>query len=174
MSDAFTVMSQPLVERVRAALTQGDDKAAGQALEELLALFTRLGRREIGTLEEQNAYIVPRHLGLLPPVLQSLGVRPEQLPEPAGRRPAATPSPPLEATRITGDFLAHLRGRDRQDSTERFTVAYRPQDNMVLNGVPQPYAVVDTQDNNLPVSWCEYHDWAETMADMANRMRRAS
>lgn len=100
-------------------------------------------------------------------------MRPGQLPEPAGRRPAATPPPPLDATRVTGDF-AHLGGRKDEDKPARFAVAYRPQDNMVLNGVPQPFAIVDTHEGNLPVSWCECRDWAEAMADMANRMRRST
>ncbi|MER7952001.1 hypothetical protein ABTY59_31885 [Streptomyces sp. NPDC096079] len=178
MSVPFTEMSDPLVERVRAAREHGDDTAARQALKELLALYARLGERLVGTVEEQNEYIVPRHLGFLPAVLQSLGVRSGDFPEPPGRRRPPSPPPALDVERIADRFALIGNGRGSEDQGEdapgRFDVAYRPQDNVVVGGVPQNFAVIDTEGSNLPVAWYECRDWAEAIAAMANSIRRAA
>lgn len=58
---------------------------AGQALEELLVANVRLRSRQSGTVGEQNDHIVSRHLGYLPEVLQSLVVKPGDLPMPPDR-----------------------------------------------------------------------------------------
>ncbi|QFG13286.1 hypothetical protein SEA_GILGAMESH_94 [Streptomyces phage Gilgamesh] len=169
MSDSFTVTAGPLFEEVQRARGQGDERAARRALEELLALYVRLGQRELGTLEEQNDYIVARHLGYLPEVLQRLGVRPQDLPEPPGRRrPAATPPAGVDTSRIAERLAALAASQD--DPPERFGVEYRPQDDVVLQGRLQPFAVVDTEEG-LPVSWYDSRDAAETIAGVANRMR---
>lgn len=169
MSDSFAVTSGPLIEQIRTARARGDEDTARQALEELLALYARLGNRELGTVEEQNDYIVPRHLGYLPQVLQDLGVKPNDLPEPPGRR---RPAPPPADTARIAERLAHLGGPDDEEQRERFDVAYRPQDNVVLRGRLQPFAVIDTEEQNLPVSWYDSRDSAEEIAGTANRMRR--
>ncbi|MEU9354964.1 hypothetical protein AB0D65_29215 [Streptomyces griseoloalbus] len=169
MSDSFAVTAGPLFKQIRRARGIGDEHAARQALEELLALYVRLGRRELGTLEEQNDYIVARHLGYLPEALQELDVMPEDLPEPPGRRrPAPTPPAGVDTSRIA-ERLAHLASRG-DEPHERFGVEYRPQDDVVLQGRLQPFAIVDTEEG-LPVSWYDSRDAAETIAGVANRMR---
>ncbi|MFJ4880096.1 hypothetical protein ACIP93_33480 [Streptomyces sp. NPDC088745] len=176
MSDSFAKTSGLLIEQIRTARARGDEDTARSALGELLARYVQLGRRELGTIEEQNGYIVPRHLGYLPQVLQELGVTPDDLPEPPGRRRPAPPPPAAgptaaDAARIAEHF-AHLGGPDSQEPQERFDVAYRPQDNVVICGRLQPFAVVDTEEHHLPVSWYDSRDAAETIAGVANRMRR--
>ncbi|NML55209.1 hypothetical protein HHL19_35205 [Streptomyces sp. R302] len=166
----FTQESSVLVARIHAARARNDETAAAQALRELLTLYTRLGTRNVGTPEEQNAYIFPRFLGVLPQVLRGLGVRPEDLPEPPGRRRPAPPA--ADTARILGR-LARLRPEDDDRPAGRYRAAYRPQDNVVVAGRLQPYAIVDTHDRDLPVAWYETLDVAETMADTANRMRSA-
>jgi hypothetical protein len=170
VSDSFATVSGPLVERIRTARARRDEHTAAAALEELLGLYVRLGNRELGTLQEQNDYIVARHLGYLPEVLQELQVNPADLPEPPGRRrPAPTPPAGIDVSGIARR-LAHLGGHD--EPVERFGVEYRPQDNVVLRGRLQPFAVVDTEDHNLPVSWYDNRDDAESIAGTASRLRR--
>ncbi|MFK0159095.1 hypothetical protein ACIQVK_44375 [Streptomyces sp. NPDC090493] len=171
MSDSFAVTSGPLIEQIRTARARGDGRAAAAALEELLALYVRLGNRELGTVQEQNDYIVARHLGYVPDVLQDLDVKPDALPEPPGRRrPAPTPPAGVDTSRII-ERLAHLGGPD-EDPAERFGVEYRPQDNVVLHGRLQPFAIVDTEEHHLPVSWYDNRNDAEEIAGVVNRMRR--
>ncbi|MER6616382.1 hypothetical protein [Streptomyces xantholiticus] len=175
MSDSFAVTSGPLIEQIRAARARGDEDIARQALEELLALYARLGNRELGTVKEQNEYIVPRYLGYLPEVLQELGVKPNDLPEPPGRRRPAPPAPPAAAAADTvriAERFAYLGGPEGEEQRKRFDVAYRPQDNVVLKGRLQPFAVIDTEEHGLPVSWYDSRDSAEEIAGTANRMRR--
>ncbi|SEE83630.1 hypothetical protein SAMN05216483_6717 [Streptomyces sp. 2131.1] len=171
MSDSFAAVAGPLTEQIRTARAGRDERAAAAALEELLALYVRLGNRELGTLQEQNDYIVARHLGYLPQALQDLGVKPDDLPEPPGRRrPRPTSPTGVDVSRIL-ERLANLGGRDGEPA-ERFGVEYRPYDNVVLHGRLQPFAVVDTEEHNLPVSWYENRDDAETVAGTASRLRR--
>ncbi|MFI7415249.1 hypothetical protein ACIBU0_42115 [Streptomyces sp. NPDC049627] len=171
MSDSFAAVTGPLIEQIRTARARGDVFTAEAVLEELLALYVRLGNRELGTLQEQNDYIVARHLGYLPQVLQDLDVKPDALPEPPGRRrPAPTPPAGVDVTRIA-ERLAHLGGRD-EEPAERFGVEYRPQDNVVLDGRLQPFAIVDADEQGLPVSWYRSRGDAELIAGVANRLRR--
>lgn len=173
MSDSFAAVTGPLIEQIRSARGRRDEPAAAAALEELLALYVRLGNRELGTLQEQNDYIVARHLGYLPQVLQDLDVKVGDLPEPPGRRrPPPTPPAGVDVSSIAAR-LAHLGGRDDDEPAERFGVEYRPHDNVVLHGRLQPFAVVDTEDHNLPVSWYDNRDDAEAIAGTASRLRRA-
>lgn len=172
MSDSFAAVAGPLIEQIRTARSRGDELTAAAALRELLALYVRLGKRELGTLQEQNSYIVARHLGYLPRPLQDLGVTVDALPEPPGRRrPAPTPPAGVDVSRIA-ERLAHVGGRDDEEPPDRFGVEYRPHDNVVLRGRLQPFAVVDTDDHGLPVAWYDSRDDAEEIAGIANRMRR--
>ncbi|MFF8696283.1 hypothetical protein ACF08W_29130 [Streptomyces sp. NPDC015144] len=173
MSDPFAAVTGLLTEQIRTARARGNTPAAAAALEKLLTMYVRLGTRELGTLQEQNDYIVARHLGYLPQALQDLGVTAEDLPEPPGRRRPLPPPPAgVNVSRIV-ERLAHLGGRDNDEPAERFGVEYRPHDNVVLHGRLQPFAVVDTEEHNLPVSWYENRDDAETVAGTASRLRRA-
>ncbi|MFB8120617.1 hypothetical protein ACFQ6U_13515 [Streptomyces sp. NPDC056465] len=171
MSDSFAATYAPLVEQIRAARQQGDKHAEELALEVLLQGYVRLGHRELGTVEEQNQYIVSRHMCIMPKTLQELGVTPADLPPPpTGRRP--TPPPPAtEAnTAHLAELFAHIGSDDIPE--DRFTVAYRPEDGMVYKGKPAPFAVVDGHDG-LPVGWYTDRDWAETTAGTASRLRSA-
>jgi hypothetical protein len=168
VSDPFAVPACRLFHEIHRARAGGETRAAAAALEELLALYVQLGKRELGTLPEQNEYIVARHLGFVPEALQDLGVTAEDLPEPPGRR-RPTPNPPAGVdTSEIAERLAHLGGRGRP---ERYGVAYRPQDNVVRKGRLQPFAVVDTAEHGLPVAWYDTSEWAEVVADTANRLR---
>jgi hypothetical protein len=172
VSDSFTATYAPLVEQVRAARDQGDERAERLVLEQLIKAYVRLGNRELGTAEEQRDYIIARHLGYLPEALQELGVHPDKVPMPPGRRsPAPPPAAPTDsgATRIAERF-AQLGGHD--EPTDRFIVHERPQDGMFCKGRPAPFAVVDTHDG-LPVSWHPDRDWAEYTAETASRLRRS-
>jgi hypothetical protein len=172
VSDPFAVLADPLFQQIDQARAAGDECAAAAALEELLALYVRLGRRELGTLPEQTDYIVARHLGFVPEALQRLGVTPADLPEPPGRRrPPPPPSAPavVDTTEIAERF-ARI-GAAGDGPTERFGVAFRPQDNVVRKGRLQPFAVVDTDEDGLPVAWYDTSEWAEVVADTANRLR---
>ncbi|MFJ4085000.1 hypothetical protein ACIP2Z_39405 [Streptomyces iakyrus] len=171
MSDSLAALTGPLIEQIRIARGRRDERAAAAALEELLALYVRLGNRELGTLEEQNDYIVARHLGYLPQVLQDLDVKVDDLPEPPGRRrPPPTPPAGVDVSSIAAR-LAHLGGRDDEPPAERFGVEYRPQDNVVLHGRLQPFAIVDADEHGMPVSWYDSRGDAEEIAGVANRMR---
>ncbi|MFD9394969.1 hypothetical protein ACFWBB_30855 [Streptomyces sp. NPDC060000] len=171
MSDSFAATSGPLIEQIRIARSRGDERTAAAALEELVALYVRLGNRELGTVQEQNDYIVARHLGYVPDILQELDVKPSDLPEPPGRR-RPTPTPPAGVdTSLIAERLAHIGGPD-DEPPERFGVEYRPQDNVVLHGRLQPFAVVDTEERRLPVSWYDNRGDAEEIAGVVNRMRR--
>ncbi|MEU6756079.1 hypothetical protein [Streptomyces sp. NPDC046685] len=183
MSDSFAARYEPLIILIRAARAAGDSTAERAARGRLIDAYGRLGRREIGSTDEQNSYIVSRCLGVLPAVLQELGVQPDELPMPETRRsptPPAASAPPQpansafsgeDAARI-GDYFAHIGGPD-DEPTDRFAVHDRPDDNMRHLGRPLPFAVVDTHDN-LPVGWYADRDLAETMADAASRLRKAS
>lgn len=172
MSDSFAAVTGPLIEQIRTARTRGDELTASAVLRELLALYVRLGNRELGTLQEQNDYIIARHLGYLPQALQELDVKADDLPEPPGRRRApSTPPAGVDVSRIA-ERLAHLGGRD-EEPAERFGVEYRPQDNVVLDGRLQAFAIVDADERGLPVSWYYSRGDAELIAGVANRMRRS-
>jgi hypothetical protein len=171
VSDSFATAYAPLVEQIRAAREQGDERAEHLVLEQLLKAYVRLGNRELGTVDEQNQYIVARHLGALPEALQELGLKPDDVPMPPGRR--RPPPPPQtaaveDAARI-GERFAHL-GPDDDEPEDRFTVDVRPQDGMRYEGRPAPFAVVDTHDG-LPVAWYPERHWAETTANTANLLR---
>ncbi|MEU2968981.1 hypothetical protein ABZ687_28890 [Streptomyces ardesiacus] len=165
MSDPLASTVSTLVQQIRWARAIGDKVAADQALEELLTLYVRLGKRELGTLEEQNGYIVARHLGYLPTALRELGVRPEDLPEPPGRRP---PPPSADTERIA-EHLAHISGPG-DEPQDRFVVRYRPEDNKRFRGRLCPWAIVDSDDDK-PVAWYYDQDFAEMTAEEASRLR---
>lgn len=170
MSDFATAYAL-LVEQIRAAREQGDERAERLILEQLLKAYARLGNRELGTVDEQNEYIVARHMGALPDVLQELGLKPDEVPMPPGRRPPPPPqTPDCEDVARIGEHFAHL-GPDDDEPEDRFTVHLRPQDGMRYEGRLAPFAVVDTHDG-LPVAWCTDHGWAEYTASMASRLRR--
>jgi hypothetical protein len=175
VSDSFAAKYAPLIDVIRAARERGDEGAAGLALQELLAAYTRLGNREIGTVDEQNAYIVARRLGALPEALADLGVREEDLPMPSRGRPSPPPAADAAAAvrGAVAERFAHIGGPGDEDLPERFSVAYRPEDNVRLQGRLQPFAVIDNEDG-LPVSWYETRDHAETIAGTASRLRSAS
>lgn len=171
MSDTFAATYAPLVEQIRTARQQGDKHAEDLALDILLQGYVRLGHRELGTVQEQNEYIVARHMGIMPKALQELGVRPEDLPAPpASRRTAPPPPAPDDSTAHIAELFAHVGGDDIPE--DRFTVAYRPEDGMVYQGQPAPFAVVDSHDG-LPVGWYPDRDWAESTAGTASRLRSA-
>lgn len=169
MSVPFAGPAAPLFQQIRQARAAGDERAAAAALEELLALYASLGRRERGTVEEQNQYIVGRHLGHVPEALQDLGIKPQDLPEPPGRRRPLPPPAAAERAAVAERFARLDRSAD--EPPRRFDVVFRPQDNVVRAEVPQPYAVVDTHEHGLPVAWFDTSDWAEVVADTANRLR---
>ncbi|MFF9901200.1 hypothetical protein [Streptomyces longispororuber] len=180
MSDSFTTTYAPLVAQIRTAREQRNARAEHLALEVLINAYVRLGRRELGTVHEQNAYIVARHLGHLPEELQSLGVRPQDVPMPPRRRSPSPAPPPADAragaaaaaAERVAEHLAHLTAPD-DEPAERFTVEERPQDGMLHRGRAAPYAVVDRHDG-LPVAWYPDPDWAEYTASMASRLRHSS
>ncbi|MGW0033059.1 hypothetical protein ACWDXD_24985 [Streptomyces sp. NPDC003314] len=163
----FTARTTQLAAQIRAARARDDEPTAARALTELLALYVQLGRREIGTAEEQNDYILPRHFGSLPLVLRELGLELSDLPEPPGRRPAPAPDEVL--------YIAH-RVPDPDDPAQapgcrRFAVDYRPQENVVIDGKRRPYAVVDTEDHHRSTSWHTTLTAAQSTAATANRIR---
>ncbi|MER6109267.1 hypothetical protein [Streptomyces hirsutus] len=167
MLDSFAAKNAPLVALIKAARAAGDDTSARVALAELILAYTRLGNREAGTIEEQNAYIVARRLGALPTALVELGVSEADLPMGAVRRP---PAASCRHEGIAEHFL-HVRGRDEEEPPGRFAVEHRPQDNMRYQGRLQPFALIDRTDG-LPVAWYDNRDRAEMIADAAGRLRR--
>ncbi|CAM5234755.1 hypothetical protein [Streptomyces griseomycini] len=168
MPNSFATLYGPLVGLIYGARARGDEETAQEALAELLEGYARLERCEIGTVDEQNEYIITRNLGALPEVLEDLGVTPDRLPPPAGRR-SPTPPAAVDTARLAEHF-ARLVGDARPEA--RFTVDERPQDGMRYQGRPAPYAVVDRTDG-LPVAWYPDRDWASVVADTASRLRRA-
>ncbi|MFE1206356.1 hypothetical protein ACFW5V_32235 [Streptomyces sp. NPDC058762] len=166
MSDSFAVTAGPLIERIRWARAIGDHRTEHRALEELLTLYVRLGNREVGTLKEQNEYIVARHLGYIPDALQELGVGPADLPEPPGRRPSP---PPADPARIA-EHLAHVGSPGNDEPRDRYVVRYRPEDNKRYKGRLCPWTVVD-RDDGKPVAWYFDQDFAEMTAEEASRLR---
>ncbi|MFE6639502.1 hypothetical protein ACFVFT_38690 [Streptomyces tendae] len=165
MSDPLASTVSRLIKQIRWARAIGHEAAARQAIEELLALYVRLGKRELGTVEEQNDYIVARHLGYLPGPLRELGVIPADLPEPPGRR--RPPPPPADPARIA-EHLAHTGPDD--ESQDRFVVRHRPEDNKRFKGRLCPWAIID-RDDGKPVAWYYDRDFAEMAAEDASRMR---
>ncbi|MGV9509402.1 hypothetical protein ACWDQZ_27755 [Streptomyces tendae] len=172
MSDSFAAKNAPLIDVIRAARDQGDERAAGLALQELLAAYARLGNRQAGTVDEQNAYIVARRLGSLPEALVDLGVREEDLPMPSRGRPSPPPPAAPAATHAdVAERFAHIGGRDEDDPPPgRFVVQYRPEDNKRYKGKLCPWAIVD-RDDGKPVAWYYDQDFAELTADSANSLR---
>ncbi|CAL9326784.1 hypothetical protein [Streptomyces sp. SudanB91_2054] len=168
MSDSFAAKNAPLIDAIRAARAAGDERSAGLALQELLAAYTRLGNREAGTVDEQNAYIVARRLGSLPEVLVNLGVRGEDLPMPSRGRPSP---PPTAAHAGVAERFAHIGGRSEDDDPPgRFVVRYRPEDNKRYKGKLCPWTIVDREDGK-PVAWYYDRDFADLTADSANHLR---
>lgn len=178
MSDSFTARYEPLISMLRAARAAGHEPAALQARGRLIDAYARLGRRETGTTEEQNRYIVGRRLGALPSDLVDVGIRADELPMPEARSSPALPEQradstwPSEDLARIADRFAHVGGQDEQPP-ERYAVHDRPDDNMRHLGQRLPFAVVDTHDN-LPVGWYADRDLAETIAGTASRLRTAS
>ncbi|MET9776112.1 hypothetical protein ABZ023_17960 [Streptomyces sp. NPDC006367] len=175
MSDSFAAKNAPLLDAVRAARAAGDERAAGLALQELLAAYTRLGNREAGTCDEQNAYIIARRLGTLPEVLVELGVREGDLPmPPRGGRPSP-PTPPAAAAAVhesIAERFARIGGRAEDDAPPaRFVVRHRPEDNKRFQGRLCPWAIVDLEDGK-PVAWYYDRDFAELTADGASSLRK--
>ncbi|MFF0698413.1 hypothetical protein ACFYU4_37985 [Streptomyces tendae] len=168
MSDSFAAKNAPLIDAIRAARDEGDVRAAGLALRELLAAYARLANREAGTVDEQNAYIVARRLGSLPETLVELGVREEDLPMPSRGRPSP---PPAAVHADVAERFAHIGGRDENDAPPgRFVVHYRPEDNKRYKGRLCPWAIVD-RDDGKPVAWYFDQDFADLTADSANSLR---
>ncbi|MFI6142355.1 hypothetical protein ACIBCC_29715 [Streptomyces griseus] len=173
--ESFAARNAALIRQVASARRQGDRRAAEKALQELLTRYTRLGERQVGTDEEQNAYIVARRLGSLPPELTDLGVTDNDLPPPSSRRAPTPPPAAAEAEQPPAvRRFTRIRADDRDSEQDpRYQVDYRPQDNMRLKGRLLPYAVVDQRDG-LPVGWYPDNDWADWIADTVSRMRQAS
>ncbi|MGY4935825.1 hypothetical protein ACWD7T_32955 [Streptomyces sp. 900116325] len=172
MSDSFiAAYAHPLAEQIRAARDQGDECAERLVLEQLLNAYARLGNRELGTVDEQNEYIVARHLGALPEAMRELGLTPDDVPMPPGRRrpPPPPQAPAVEDAARIGDRFAHL-GPDDDEPEDRFTVDVRTQDGMRYEGRAAPFAIVDTHDG-LPVAWYTERHVAESMANTANLLR---
>ncbi|MGW2496163.1 hypothetical protein ACWCV2_16895 [Streptomyces pseudogriseolus] len=170
MPDSFAAKNASLIARVQRAREAGDTRAERTALEELLEAYTRLGNRETGTVDEQNAYIVGRRLGALPEVLTELGVTAADLPITAPRRPTLPPAPSPTHDSVAERF-AHIGGPDDGEPPARFVVEHRPQDNKRYKGRLCPWAIVDTADQ-LPVGWYYDRDFAELTADAVSRLRQ--
>ncbi|MFB6629919.1 hypothetical protein ACFCWY_08495 [Streptomyces sp. NPDC056362] len=164
----FTVTTRLLVERIRAARARDDVQTAARTLEELLYLYTQLGRRQIGTAEEQDNYILPWHFGSVPPLLREIGVALSDLPEPPGRRRPVVP----QAEEVV--YIAQRVDRDGPDEERqcrRFDVEHRPWENVVIDGRRRPYAVIDTDDGARSTSWHTTLTAAQETAAAANRIR---
>ncbi|OEJ21018.1 hypothetical protein [Streptomyces subrutilus] len=180
MTDSFAGQYLQVFDRIRAARADGDQPAERQATAELLDAYRRLGRREAGTVDEQNAFIIARSLGVLPGELQDLGIRPDELPLDDRRSVPAPPPDPEPFSReqhhlegSVADRFAHIGGPDEEEPEPRYAVDERPQDNIRHHGKLLPFAVVDTTDG-LPVGWYDDRDLAETIADSISRLREAS
>ncbi|MET8717448.1 hypothetical protein ABZV52_30230 [Streptomyces sp. NPDC004735] len=172
MHDSFAAKHASLIAAIRTARHSGDERTAGLALQELLAAYARLANRQAGTVDEQNAYIVARRLGSIPDALADLGVQEADAPMPATRRAAAPPpESSAEAEARIAERFAHIG--EAADPEDHFTVEYRPQDDMRLNGRPAPYAIIATYDG-LPVAWYPERDWADTIAGTASRLRHSA
>ncbi|MGW2550012.1 hypothetical protein [Streptomyces sp. NPDC001635] len=171
LEDSFASKNSPLFDLVRAARLSGDAGAEHQALEELLGAYTRLGNRQTGSVDEQNAYIVARRLGSLPDALVDLGVREEDLPMPAARRPSPPPAQPADAEARVAERFAHVGGPG-EETVARYVVRFRPEDNKRYKGRLCPWAVIDTTDG-LPVGWYYDRDFADLVADDISRLREA-
>lgn len=170
MPDSFSTRNASLIARVQAARDAGDARAERAALEELLEAYIRLGNREAGTVDEQNAYIVGRRLGALPEALTELGVTAADLPIASPRRPSPPPEPSPTHDSVAERF-AHIGGPDDDEPPARFVVEHRPQDDKRYKGRLCPWAIVDTTDQ-LPVGWYHDRDFAELTADAVNRLRQ--
>lgn len=178
MTNSFTSQYMHVYDRIQAARADGDRPTEDKATAELLQVYSSLGNRQAGTVDEQNAYIIARSLGVLPGPLLELGISPDALPL-SGTRQAAPP-PTAEAPRAplpldgnVADRFAHIGGPDDEEPEPRYTVDDRPQDNMRHHGQLLRYAVIDTSDG-LPVSWYSDRDLADTIADSISRLRKAS
>ncbi|MEV7512108.1 hypothetical protein AB0O57_29545 [Streptomyces sp. NPDC091201] len=172
MTDSFAEQYMHVIHRIRDARERGDRPAERAAAAELIEAYARLGNRQAGTLEEQNAFIIGRSLGCLPGTLRELGINADELP-PADRRtnPAPPPAPPSNhRLDDVADRFAHIGGPDDDEPEPRYTVADRPHDNMRHHGTLLRFAVIDTTDG-LPVAWYSDRDLAETIADSISRLR---
>lgn len=176
MTDSFAGQYMHVIDRIRAARAKGDRPAEQEASAELREAYIRLGNRETGTLEEQNAYIIARSLGCLPDELRDLGITPDELPLSSVRSVPSPPptQPPSPVARHLDDHVAelfaHIGGPDDEEPEPRYTVADRPGDNIRYRGELQRFAVIDTSDG-LPVGWYGDRDLAETIADSISRLR---
>jgi hypothetical protein len=166
--DSFAAKNAPLIDLIQRARDAGDDNAADQALEELLDVYRRLGIRQAGTPDEQNAYIVARRLGSLPQILVKLGVTDQDLPMPPARRSSPPPAAAAEDPRVLAHFA---RVSAEAGTSDRFHVEHRPHDNIVHRGQLQPFAIIDREDGR-PVGWYADRDWAEHTATIVSALRR--
>lgn len=163
------------VQELSAAQYNGDSETAARLVEELRRAHVLLGRREYGTREEQNTYLLARTTGTPLPELAAVGIDTNTWPAPPSS-PSTFES--QHASRATEDRITQILGAagplsDRQEPPDRYLVEYRPQDNKRYHGVAQPWAMLD-RETGLPVTYFTEKEEAEWQADQASELFAAS
>ncbi|MFF4188133.1 hypothetical protein ACFYZ9_33560 [Streptomyces sp. NPDC001691] len=171
---SFTLWRHHTINRLSAARAANDRQTADKLRAELRQMHWALGEREIGTAEEQAAYLLARHTRTAVSELAAVGIdtntwpRPTNSPAVASREPAETVVSPETEQRISDLFAAAGPLHDRQsDATPRFVARYRPQDGQLYQGRPLVWAIWDTA-SDIAVAHHEDQELAEYQASRAS------
>ncbi|MEU5181181.1 hypothetical protein AB0G49_14125 [Streptomyces longwoodensis] len=173
---SITAWRTQMVRQLAAARERGDVQTAHAIERKLLIAHLEVGRREAGTRDEQNTYLLARLTRTPLPELKTVGIDTNTWPEPPKTPSVHGPqnaSPDTER-RIRDLFREAGPLSDRKPPAARYRVDYRPQDNERHHGELQAWAMIDTE-TNLPVAYFAEQDWAEYQADQASdRFAQAS
>ncbi|MFJ8301335.1 hypothetical protein ACIQ9R_36290 [Streptomyces sp. NPDC094447] len=175
MPISFTEWSSSTIRRLAVARTAGDLAAAEAILVELRTAYTRLGMREVGTDEEQNAYLLARHTQTPVGELQAVGINTNswtlytRQETPEAPLVSETEASPETSRRISDLFAAAgpLRAPSEARATAAYAVEFRPEDDQVHQGTPLPWAIVAT-DLDIAVAYHGDKELAEYQAERAN------
>lgn len=168
-AQSVTAWRTRMVQELSAAQYANDTETAGRIIAELCSVHVALGRRQAGTREEQNTYLMARNTHTPLPELAAVGINTNDWPVPPSTPTTVEPqtaSPDTER-RISSLFQSAGPLSDRKPPAARYRAEYRPQDDQRYHGVLRPWAICDTV-TGLPVAYLEEKELAEYQAEQAS------
>ncbi|MFF0754437.1 hypothetical protein [Streptomyces sp. NPDC004267] len=168
--EGITVWRTRAISRLEEARRAGDAPRVKSIITELEEVHVALGKRLLGTVEEQQAYRLARSTNSPVPELKAVGIDSNLWPLPPGSCGTVVepkPASPEAQERISGLFAAAGPLADRRPAPDRYEARHRPQDGQMHQGKPLPWAIWDVRED-VAVAYLPDKELAQYQASQAS------